>query len=222
MSSKRPHEEGPREDPFARFFRRLPKQSRSRAVVQAVITAFEEQLVGSEDESNWRLERLAERAGIGIGSFYEYFSNKDSLLGALVGNVTERNFKELLAVVDQGHPTLEAFAEAFCRATARAYLLRPQTTRVVIAGIGRFGLLKFVVEERDRFVVQLAARVHPHLPGVPLADVETRVRLAADAGMGHIASELARAAKPDVERVARDLTALTLALLNDLSTQRTG
>jgi AcrR family transcriptional regulator len=190
--------------------------------VEAVITAFEEQLVGSEDESGWRLERLAERAGIGIGSFYEYFSNKDSLLGALVGNVTERNFKNLLAVVDKQYASLDVFAHEFCHATTRAYLARPQTTRVVIAGIGRFGLFRFVIQERDRFVVSLASRVHQHMPHVPLAEVEDCVRLACDAGMGHITSELARHAKPDVEACGRRLTVMTLAMLRDVAARANG
>lgn len=49
------------------------------ALVDALIGALEAQLARSEQADGWSLESLVEQAGVGVASFYEYFSNKDSL-----------------------------------------------------------------------------------------------------------------------------------------------
>lgn len=70
---------------------RQPRQSRSRATVQAIIDAGFLCLAEHGIEG-MTTSRLAKRAGIGVGSFYEYFSNRDDLLSAMhqrvVGDVT--------------------------------------------------------------------------------------------------------------------------------------
>jgi AcrR family transcriptional regulator len=162
------------DDPFLRFFRRAPKQARSRALVGAVISAFEEQLANNESLGPLRLEQLIERAGVGIGSFYEYFSNKDSLVGVLIGQVTERNFQALLAPLDHEFASVEAFANEFALHVARTFLEKPYTTRMAIDGIGRFGLLRTIVLERDRFVGHLTPRVQPFFPTVPAEELHER------------------------------------------------
>lgn len=203
------------QDPFARFFRRPPKQARSRALVDAVLGAFEEQVAASESLAPLRLEALIERAGVGIGSFYEYFSNKESLLGVLVGQVTERNFRALLAALDRDFETMDAFAEAFARSVAVAFLERPHTTRIVMEGIARFGLHRFIVEERDRFVVELSRVVHRrYLPEEEPEAVHGSMLVLADAALGHLTAELMREKHPSVDRATRSLHALAMGFLS--------
>lgn len=61
---------------------RQPRQNRSRATVQAIIDAGFICLAeyGIEGMTS---NRLAKCAGVGVGSFYEYFSNRDDLLNAM-------------------------------------------------------------------------------------------------------------------------------------------
>ncbi len=202
------------DDPFLRFFRRAPKQARSRALVGAVISAFEEQLANNESLGPLRLEQLIERAGVGIGSFYEYFSNKDSLVGVLIGQVTERNFQALLAPLDHEFASVEAFANEFALHVARTFLEKPYTTRMAIDGIGRFGLLRTIVLERDRFVGHLTPRVQPFFPTVPAEELHTDLVMIADCALGRLASALMREKSPAVEPVAKELAALALAYLS--------
>ena len=202
------------DDPFTRFFRRPPKQARSRALVEAVLGAFEEQLAASESLAPLRLETLIERAGVGIGSFYEYFSNKDSLLGVLVGQVTERNFQTLMEALDQDFATLEEFTDAFAASVARAFLERPHTTRIVMEGIARFGLFRFIVEERDRFTVELARVVHRrYLPHAAPEALHRTILILADAAIGHVTADLMREKHPDQVSCAQALSAFGLAFL---------
>ena len=63
--------------------RRRPQQSRARATAQAIRDAFEELLVerGYERVS---IRQIIAHAGVGIGSFYEYFSSKAELASVCV------------------------------------------------------------------------------------------------------------------------------------------
>jgi AcrR family transcriptional regulator len=69
--------------------RKLPRQDRSRVTVEAILEATTRILV-EEGYDKANTNRIAERAGISIGSLYQYFPNKESLLAALVEqHVTE-------------------------------------------------------------------------------------------------------------------------------------
>jgi AcrR family transcriptional regulator len=63
--------------------RKLPRQDRSRITVEAILEATTHILV-EEGYDKANTNRIAERAGISIGSLYQYFPNKKSLLAALV------------------------------------------------------------------------------------------------------------------------------------------
>ena len=202
---------------FERFLRRAPKQSRSRAVVDAVITAFEEQLQRGEDPDEPSIARLLERAGVGIGSFYEYFASRDSLLGVLIGKVTERNFENLLAGVDRENATsLDRLVASTSLAVARTYLERPRVMHAVIMGVARLGLHPLVVRERDRFCEELSRRVLPFMPGVERSEIARALCVAGDAAMGVVLGELERAERPDIEACARTIERMTWSLFDGL------
>lgn len=197
---------------FVRFFRRPPQQSRSRALVEAIVQAFEAQLEESPNPDEASIASLIKRAGVGAGSFYEYFTSRDSVVGALIGTLTKRNFEQLLATVDAApDATLEEKVDIMAGATARAYLARPRVTRAAITGIARLGLHGAIVRERDRFAHELAERVAREVP-----DRETRevaMRAVCDAAMGVVIAELERDERPDVEVTARTMSKLALAML---------
>lgn len=63
--------------------RKSPKQSRSKATVEAILQATTRILLEGGTQlltTNY----VAERAGISIGSLYQYFPNKESLIAALI------------------------------------------------------------------------------------------------------------------------------------------
>lgn len=70
--------------------RRSPKQARARALVDAVVEATAQVLrEGGPEAAN--TNRIAERAGVSIGSLYQYFPNKTALFTA----VSERHVEQL-------------------------------------------------------------------------------------------------------------------------------
>lgn len=62
--------------------RKLPKQGRSKVLVDAIVEACEK-ILAHEDTDALTTNRIAELAGVNIGSLYQYFPNKEAILATL-------------------------------------------------------------------------------------------------------------------------------------------
>lgn len=77
--------------------RKQPRQSRSRGTVEAILRAAA-QVFAARGYAATTTNHIAARAGVSIGSLYEYFPGKDAILVALLdGHLTES--EALLAAV---------------------------------------------------------------------------------------------------------------------------
>src|SRR3546814_9174202 len=63
--------------------RKLPRQERSKATVEAILIAATQVLI-EDGYERATTARVAERAGVSVGSLYQYFPNKEALVGTLV------------------------------------------------------------------------------------------------------------------------------------------
>ena len=63
--------------------RKRPQQERSRIAVEAILEATT-RILTEEGYEKANTNRIAERAGVSIGSLYQYFPNKESLMNALM------------------------------------------------------------------------------------------------------------------------------------------
>jgi AcrR family transcriptional regulator len=81
--------------------RRKPSQERSRQVVEALLEATG-QVIAERGLAQATTNHIARRAGISIGSLYQYFANKDELLAALFDKLVD----DLGHAVDRGVPLL--------------------------------------------------------------------------------------------------------------------
>ena len=61
------------------YLRKHPVQARSRALVDAVLEAAA-QVLAREGAEHLTMTRVAERAGVSVGSLYQYFPNRAALL----------------------------------------------------------------------------------------------------------------------------------------------
>ena len=75
--------------------RKLPRQERSKITVEAILEATTRILV-EEGYDKANTNHIAERAGISIGSLYQYFPNKESLIAALM----EQHVTEMAELVE--------------------------------------------------------------------------------------------------------------------------
>ena len=99
--------------------RKTPSQGRSRALVDAVIDATARVLV-SEGEAALTTNRVAEVAGVSVGSLYQYFPNKEALVAAVIERRLARDGAELGAALRlaDGLPLREAVRIMAARAVA--------------------------------------------------------------------------------------------------------
>ena len=72
--------------------KKQPTQGRAKATVEALLDSAA-QLLASEGYAAVSTNRVAERAGVSIGSLYEYFPNKQ----ALIAEALARALREVVA-----------------------------------------------------------------------------------------------------------------------------
>ena len=173
------------------YLRKQPRQSRSRALVESVLEAMDGLLMkGSEQLS---VNDIARRAGVGIGSLYDYFSDADGLWGSLVRRLTQANFDSLqLRLASTREQPLAETVGDMVDATLDIYPATPARTRAVVVAIFRLGLGKHIVAERDRFAGVLAGRVLAEWPKADPMHVIEQMRLVCDLMMGVVMADLWR------------------------------
>lgn len=76
--------------------RRRPKQGRSRDTVEAILTASQ-QILLRNGLNGFNTNVVAERAGISIGSLYQFFPGKEAILAALVRDMRRDMLADLIA-----------------------------------------------------------------------------------------------------------------------------
>jgi AcrR family transcriptional regulator len=113
--------------------RKLPRQQRSRVTVEAILEAAAQVFV-ARGYAGGTTNHVAERAGVSIGSLYQYFPNKDALLVALMERHVEESGAELrrlaLEASTQRWP-LEETLRRFVAATIAFHTEAPDLHRVL-------------------------------------------------------------------------------------------
>jgi AcrR family transcriptional regulator len=94
--------------------RKKPVQVRSRDMVEALVQATAD-TIAERGLANTTTNHIAARAGVSVGSLYQYFDGKDALVCALTEQIT----RELAAVVDE---RLGALMDADVRTAVRGLL----------------------------------------------------------------------------------------------------
>lgn len=113
--------------------RKSPVQARSAASVDAILKATVQVLlkVGKEKLTT---TRVAARAGVSVGTLYQYFSNKSALLRAALRLHVEEVLEEVnkVCVAQRGQP-VEQMAEALAVAFLAVKMRDPKKSRALYA-----------------------------------------------------------------------------------------
>ena len=79
--------------------RKLPKQARSNELVAAILDAAV-QVLAREGAQRFTTARVAERAGVSVGSLYQYFPNKAAILFRLQSDEWRQTADLLRSILD--------------------------------------------------------------------------------------------------------------------------
>lgn len=91
--------------------RKLPRQLRAKHTVDAIFQAAQEMLERAEGGAPApSVQVIADRAGVSVGSLYQYFPSKESLVSALIGLHLEQRVADLAQRLEaaKGLPAREA------------------------------------------------------------------------------------------------------------------
>ena len=104
----------------------MPRQGRSKVTVDAILQSAAE-ILKEMDYAKFNTNLVAERAGISIGSLYQYFPNKDALIVALHKKHTQHIHNLIRTVIDsQNAQTLKQRIESLVDAVIAAHSFEPE------------------------------------------------------------------------------------------------
>ena len=139
--------------------RKMPKQQRSKETVDVILAATARVLV-KEGFDRASTNRIADAAGVSIGSLYQYFPSKEALVAALVERHIE-TMSEALAGGDGARWPTRRWPSAVRRMVTLmldAHAIEPELHRVLNEQVPRVGRLHRVHEVEAR--MQRLARAY--------------------------------------------------------------
>ena len=110
---------------------KIPQQERSRKTLECLLEAAA-QVFADRGYANTTTNHIAVRAGVSIGSLYQYFRSKDAILLALAERHVERAFDAVMEEVLQKRAApVPELLRALIDALIRAHQVEPRLHRVI-------------------------------------------------------------------------------------------
>ena len=165
--------------------RKKPRQQRAGATVAAIVEAAA-QVLQKEGEEGLTTAKIADRAGVSIGSIYQYFPNKEAILLALIRREREAIGAEVARTIAEVEPRT---GEEVVRAVIATLLIafRPRRKRrqlVALMAALSVDRDNSGLELRDRVggLIVAASRQYPDLASRPLSEIAAYVLVRAVLG----------------------------------------
>jgi AcrR family transcriptional regulator len=139
--------------------RRIPRQARAAETAAAILEGAA-QILEANGLAGFSTNAVAERAGVSIGTLYQYFADKNAILMALAKQQVELGLADIgRALGGEIDPTPEGRVRAMVRAAIHAFRGRQRARKAVMEVVltqGRYGELMLPVVT---FIAQQGARV---------------------------------------------------------------
>ncbi len=159
--------------------RRTPTQSRSQETLEIILEAAA-QVFSEHGYAAGTTNRIAQRAGVSVGSFYQYFPNKDAVLVALVDshvNAGMRSVETLLADAVGTEFDLEALLRSFVTAMVTLHGREPDLHRVLFEEAPHPPEMHECVLKTEESLAHTWLSILQQLPGVVVSDADTAAHL---------------------------------------------
>src|SRR3954468_2752291 len=152
--------------------RKAPKQQRSKETVDVILAATARVLV-KEGFDRASTNKIADAAGVSIGSLYQYFPTKEALVAAVI----RRHMGEMMDVLRASLvrvaalPLTEA-ARELVRVFIEAHRIEPKLHRVLVEQIPRIGSLEEIESIDDEACALVRAYLEAHVDEVKVRDID--------------------------------------------------
>lgn len=109
--------------------RKEPRQKRSQDTVVVILEAAIA-LICKHGLAELNTNRIAERAGVSIGSVYQYFPGREAILARLIRDMRSQMLEDFKTAIDDPHDTtLRSAVGALVSAALQHHLKNPYLTR---------------------------------------------------------------------------------------------
>jgi AcrR family transcriptional regulator len=136
--------------------RKSPRQDRSLATVDALLQATARILV-REGYDRASTNRIAEAAGVSVGSLYQYFPSKEALVAALIDHHMSSMTSLLeLKALELAEAPIEVAIRDVIRVMIEAHRIDPRLHQVLVEQVPRLGRLQRIeqLESHTRALVR--------------------------------------------------------------------
>jgi len=193
--------------------RKRPRQARSRATVDAILEATAQVLVqhGYDKTST---NRVAERAGVSVGSVYQYFPNKEALVGELVDRYSGEILEMLTAqLAERASEPPSVITPQLVGAMIELKRKDPELARVLREQIPRVGRMQRYETQLDAIIAAVATYLALHREALRHDNVEIAAFVAVHAA--DAATHAGVVSRPDLDEseLARHVTDMLLSYL---------
>jgi len=169
--------------------RKNASQERSKATVDALLAATARVLV-KEGYDHASTNKIAEAAGVSIGSLYQYFPSKEALVAAVI----ENHINGMIEIVRASAARvallpIEAAAQELVGVMIEAHRVNPKLHRVLVEQIPRMGKMEHVEAVDDEAIGLVRAYLEAHRDELGVEDLDMAAFLAVGAveAMTHVA-----------------------------------
>ncbi len=152
--------------------RKKASQARSRATVDALIEATARVLI-KEGYDRASTNKIADMAGVSIGSLYQYFPSKEALVAAVIERHTQELSDVVRGAMDRvASSPIEVAARALVSAGIVAHSADPKLHRVLAEQVPRVGRLENIDAAERNGRAFLRDYLEVHRDEIGIADLD--------------------------------------------------
>lgn len=157
---------------------RPPLQARSRAALQRILVAAEQELAatGSDDLT---MAAVAERAGMSVGAIYRRFEGKEQLLTAVKDRLLTRVEDDITAALDAAEGGLAEVVDAFTRTLVDGFSASAHIIPHVVGGARPIGSSERARRALEHIQQLFVDATSAHLAEIRRSDPATALVIAA-------------------------------------------
>lgn len=152
--------------------RKQPLQERARATVEAILDATAQVLV-QEGYERASTNRIAKRAGVSVGSLYQYFPNKQALVLAVAQRHSYRKLERLQRhIVEMAGAPVKQAVRQYVHLMLEAHQVDPALDVALLPHIIGLGLEQFLAFQQQVLMV-VRAWMEQHKRELMVTDLDT-------------------------------------------------
>jgi AcrR family transcriptional regulator len=193
--------------------RKRPRQERSQATVDAILEGAARAFI-ADGYAGATTNKIAELAGISVGSLYQYFPSKDAIAVELARQFRARRLAFVGAQLSAiGEEPLESVVRTLFSSFLQAEGIRPELYRVLIEQVLRTGARRELRGYEERLEALVAEALRKVKPAPKVDDYDLAAFMLVRLVLALVHSANVDRPRYNTPALARELTKLVVAYL---------